>query len=101
CGFRHSLALAHFVNANDSAILAGTHLVPQSWLDADTYQSIFWNATGINNPEARHRFGLATCGGCHGFETGNIGATAYSYQHLSPRAFGQTAALSGYLMGIE
>ncbi len=53
----------------------------------------FWNAPGINNPEARHKFSLNTCNGCHGAETQTI------FLQISPRAQGQVSQLSAFLTG--
>lgn len=52
-----------------------------------------WDAPGIDNPEARHKFALNTCNGCHG------GETQTSFLHMSPRAKGQVSALSRFLTG--
>jgi hypothetical protein len=54
-----------------------------------------WTAPGILNNEARHRFSLNTCNGCHGFaETGT------AFLHVSPRFPGSEAQLSGFMTGI-
>ena len=53
----------------------------------------FWNAPGINNPEARHKFSLNTCNGCHG------GETQTGFLQVQPRGLGQESSLSGFLLG--
>ena len=64
--------LASFVNANEAAIIAETHDVPEQFegapfLGGAVFNDRFtlWNAPGINNNEARHHFSLNTCNGCH------------------------------------
>ncbi|WP_426752551.1 hypothetical protein [Myxococcus sp. Y35] len=72
--------LRDFINANTPAILANTYTVPTTfptastpflgafpWIASDT--TSFWRATGISVNEARHKFSLNTCSGCHGRET--------------------------------
>jgi hypothetical protein len=54
----------------------------------------FWEAPGINNPEARHKFSLNTCDGCHGAETGT------EFLHVFPRVVGEQSRISGFLNGI-
>jgi hypothetical protein len=55
----------------------------------------FWNAPGILNPEARHKFSLNTCDGCHGAETQT------SFLQVFPRFPGQESSLSGFMTGID
>lgn len=92
--------LRDFVNQNATAILNGTHVVPLTFAGASfragaiTNNIDFWRAGGITNNNARHKFSLNTCNGCHGAET-NTG-----FLHVSPRIATQAAALSGFLTGI-
>lgn len=74
---------ANFINTNTAAILANTYTVPPTWmgppfLGANSFIPVpattFWNAPGIANLNARHKFSLNTCGACHGRET-NTGFT--------------------------
>jgi hypothetical protein len=97
--FNGAAALATFVNANEAAVLSEQHDVP---LQADgapfragaiVNNVDFWSAPGIANNEARHKFSLNTCNGCHGAETST------AFLHVSPRAADQEAALSGFLTG--
>jgi hypothetical protein len=103
--------LATWINANQAAILAGTHAVPDQlplppgdgFLGAATlnffnpingmFQHDFWTASGIASNAARHKFSLATCNGCHGAETGN------GFLHVGPASFGSRASLSKFLTG--
>ncbi len=98
--FNSTRTLARFINANEASILLETHDAPLSFEGAPFQAaSIFnnvdaWDAPGINNPEARHKFSLNTCNGCHG------GETQTSFLHVNPRSPGQPSALSGFLTGI-
>lgn len=100
--FNNSLLLAQFINDNEDAVVKERHLVPevlagvnfQAATDFNELQS--WNAPGINNSEARHKFALNTCSGCHGPEAG-----VFNFLHVLPRAVGQEARLSGFLTGAE
>lgn len=97
--------LADFINANEPAILALAHQVPLNYpagspfLGGNAFSGDvsgpghFWNAPGIANLEARHRFSLATCDGCHRPETRT------SFTHIRPRAFGAESVLSDFLTG--
>lgn len=85
--------LARFINANEALARAGRHVVPDAWLGGADPARLIWNAPGIRDPEARHGFALQTCSGCHFRETST------SFTHVSPRAAGQEAPLSGFLRG--
>lgn len=94
-----SQTLANFINANTSALLAGTHVVPATFNGAPflggssiTQPQTFWRAPGVN-PEARFQFSVNTCSGCHAGETGT------PFLHISPRGPGQVAQLSSFLTG--
>ncbi|XXX72106.1 LamG domain-containing protein [Sorangium sp. So ce134] len=100
--FDGSTTLADFVNQNEAAILLEQHTVP------DTFQGIpflggsslnnltAWIAPGILNNEARHKFSLNTCNGCHG-----AAETGTPFLHVNPRAPGNEATLSGFMTGID
>jgi hypothetical protein len=108
--FNRSGELARFINANEATILAdpasgsGAPLydVPLSFegepfLGGAVFNDIFgdeWNAPGIASDEARHRFGLNTCNGCHGAETQS------AFLQIFPREVGQQSFMSGFLTGI-
>jgi hypothetical protein len=99
--FDNTAALASWVNANEPAILAEQHQVPLMFQGAPFLTgSVFndlgtWRADGITNPEARHKFALNTCNGCHSLdETGTF------FLQVAGRFPGQEAPLSGFLTGI-
>ncbi len=100
--FQFGGPLADFVNENEAAILAEQHVVPESFqgapfLGSHVENGLFgWFNDAINNPEARHKFSLNTCNGCHSAdETGTF------FLHVSPREFGNESQLSGFLTGID
>jgi hypothetical protein len=99
--FNNSATLASFVNANEAAIIAETHDVPEqfdgaSFLGGAILNDGFtvWNAPGINNSEARFHFSLNTCNGCHSRDTG------VAFLQIFPRFPGTEARLSGFLTGV-
>jgi len=96
-----SALLADYVNTNEQTILAGTNTVPTTWrgqpflggsADGDPV-SLFFNAPGIHNNEARHLFSMNTCPGCHTTET----PTAFF--QVGPRNLGHRSAVSAFLTG--
>jgi hypothetical protein len=98
--FDGTSALAAFINANEAAILSETHDVPATlngapFLAGSVFNDLSgWSAPGVNNNEARHKFSLNTCNGCHSAaETGTF------FLQVSPRFPGQEAFLSGFLTG--
>lgn len=112
--FRNTTALASFINSNTLAILNGTYNVTPSWVTGSTFNfsvadSGVWNASGIVDPEARHRYSLGTCDACHGGETrynGNpsvsfpLGSTPEtSFVHVAPRLPNVASDLSKFLTG--
>lgn len=100
--FNGSTAFRDFVNTNTTAILAGKHVVPVTFAGEPfrggnaLVSGAIWNAPGITNDQARHLVSVNTCNGCHGFGETNTG-----FLHVSPRAAGQVAALSGFLTGED
>jgi hypothetical protein len=56
-----------------------------------------WNgAATVNNNDARNKFSLGTCSGCHFTETNT------PFVHINPSSpIGSPAALSGFLTGIN
>jgi hypothetical protein len=94
-----SMLLGDFINANESAILAERHEVPETFggvpfLAAAIPNNIdAWFAPNVENNEARHKFSLNTCNGCHGAET-NTG-----FLHVFPRFPGERTQLSRFLTG--
>jgi hypothetical protein len=101
-GFNNTDTLASFINANEVAIVAETHTVPEQFLGSPflggaVFNDFFtqWNAPGINNLEARFHFAVNTCNGCHSTETGTF------FLQITPRFPGNEASLSGFLTGIS
>jgi hypothetical protein len=99
--FNFSETLTQYVNGNESSILAERHVVPElfngaAFLGASIINSGFsaWSVAGVN-PEARHKFSLNTCNGCHGAET------ATGFLHVGPRFPGEESFLSGFLTGTS
>jgi hypothetical protein len=97
--FNGSDRLGRFINDNEAAVVAETHEVPLSFenepfLAASTFNNIdVWSAPNIKNPEARHKFSLNTCNGCHGGETNS------AFLQIFPRNPGEQSRLSGFLTG--
>jgi hypothetical protein len=102
--FDFSQQLADFVNANEESILLERHDVPLTILDGGMPRpfltgAVFndlssWFSPGITNPEARHKFALNTCNGCHSSQETNT-----PFLMVSPRVPGQEARLSPFLTG--
>ncbi|WP_437605627.1 LamG domain-containing protein [Sorangium sp. So ce834] len=101
-GFDGSARLADFVNQNEAAILLEQHTVPDTFqgspfLGGSSFNNLTaWTAPGILNNEARHKFSLNTCNGCHGADE-----TGTGFLHVNPRSLGNEATLSGFMTGIN
>jgi len=100
--FMNQSIVATFINQNQAAIIAERHVVPDTFdgvpfLGASSLNDLeHWNAPGINSNEARHKFSLNTCNGCHGSkETGTV------FLQINPRSAGEEAILAGFLTGID
>lgn len=97
--FKSSARTARWINANESAILAGKHIVPAKFEDLpfrggnSLTDFTSWNPAGVRNPEARHLLAVNTCDGCHGSETST------GFLHVGNRSKGALAPLSGFLTG--
>ncbi len=98
--FKNTPTLGSFINANEAAILADAHSVPELFQGAPFLTgAVFndlsaWFAPGID-PEVRHHFSLNTCNGCH-----STAETGTPFLHITPRfAAGSEATLSGFLLG--
>lgn len=100
--FNVSPVLADFINQNEASILTETHDVPESFQGAPFLGgAVFndlgsWTVPGVTNPEARHKFALNTCNGCHSSRE-----TGVFFLQVSPRDVGQEAFLSGFLTGTS
>jgi hypothetical protein len=89
--------LTNYVMQNLPDILSETHTVPEFfqgqpflWGSALTPPDFFWNAPGAD-PEARFKFSVNTCNGCH------AGETRTPFLHISNRFGGQESTLSAFL----
>jgi hypothetical protein len=97
--FNFSTSLTGFINENAPAILAEQHTVPLDFNGAPFQAAAVlndlttWFADGVD-PEARHKFALNTCNGCHSTQETNT-----FFTHISPRFAGSQAALSPFLTG--
>ena len=97
--FMNTESLGNFIKENQADILAERHVVPASrggipFLGPSAFVplDLFWRAPGVSN-EARHKFSMNTCNGCH------AGETQTEFVHVAPREAGRVAALSPYLKG--
>ncbi len=105
--FNRTAVLANFVNGNEADILAEKHVVPDQFPVGNSFLAgsapmpdrVFWDnpTTGpvITSREARHKFSLQTCNGCHQGETNT------EFTHIKPTPFGTPAELSGFMTGIS
>jgi len=100
-------ALADYVNAHESSIVADQHTVllsfgglPFRGASSSRHGVVYgWNSPLITNREARHKFALQTCNGCHFDETATT-MGAQQFFHILPVTNGP-AALSGFMTGID
>jgi hypothetical protein len=101
-GFNNSAALGNFIRANEEAILAEQYQVPAIFSGTPFLaagirvpdETFFWRAPSVSI-EARHKFSLNTCSGCH------TGETKTEFNHILPRAAGQASNLSLYMRGVS
>lgn len=100
-GFNGSARLASYINTNEVDIVAERHSVPDT-LDGEPFLAgavlnplVTWFAPGVTNSEARHKFALNTCNGCHSGETNTF------FLQVSPRFRGQESSLSPFLTGTD
>jgi hypothetical protein len=101
--FQNRAQLASFINDEAPAILDGSHAVPLERPAGTPFRGALafpgsgraWNAPGILDLDARHRFSLATCDGCHTREVDN------QFLHIRPRRIGRVSSLSDFLTGID
>ncbi|XXF79298.1 hypothetical protein P2318_05970 [Myxococcaceae bacterium GXIMD 01537] len=96
-----SLILTDYVNQNLASVLSETHTIPeffenQSMLagSALTPFNFAWAVPQVST-EARHKFSVNTCNGCHAGETNTF------FLHVNPRQEGQPAFLSPFLLGAS
>jgi hypothetical protein len=94
--------LADYINANEASILIEKHSVPatfagQPFIGGSMITDFFvWDAPGVN-PQARAKFALNTCNGCH---TSSLETNTPVFQ-ISPRSVGQESSLSPFLLGTQ
>jgi Concanavalin A-like lectin/glucanases superfamily len=100
--FNFTDTLSRYINANESSILTQTHTVPATF-EGQPFQAgsmitdfFTWQPPGVN-PEAREKFALNTCNGCH---TSPLETNTFVFQ-VSPRSLGQTSQLSPFLLGTQ
>jgi hypothetical protein len=98
----NTTTLADYINANEPAILAEKHTVPE-FFEGQPFQAgsmitdfFVWNAPGVN-PQARAKFAQNTCNGCH---TSPLETNTFVFQ-IAPRQPGQEATLSPFLLGTQ
>lgn len=90
----NSPALRNLINRNQRAILNEAFIVPPTMLGgASEANGEVWQADGILNNDARHKFALNTCSGCHSAET-NV-----SFVHVEVRGAKMKSKLSPFLLG--
>jgi Concanavalin A-like lectin/glucanases superfamily len=100
--FNGTQTLTDYINANEPSILTQTHTVPETFagqpFQAGSMITDFfvWQAPGVN-PEARAKFALNTCNGCH---TNPLESNVFVFQ-VSPRSQGQESSLSPFLLGTQ
>jgi len=99
--FDGSPLLSAFVSQNETAILAEQHEVPQqfqgqSFLGGSVINPLdAWFVPGVSS-EARHKFSLNTCNGCH-----SSAETSTPFLMVFPRFPGQESSLSPFLTGVQ
>lgn len=95
--FKGTAALTDFINANSAAIIAGKHSLPTNLQgpSAAAPKGAFLSGDGIDDSNARFRFALSTCDGCHTTETGT------SFLHIRNRAADAPSALSAFFSGVD
>jgi hypothetical protein len=98
----NTTTLADYINANQPAILAEKHTVPE-FFEGQPFQAgsmitdfFVWSAPGID-PQARAKFAQNTCNGCH---TSPLETNTFVFQ-VAPRQPGQEAVLSPFLLGTQ
>ena len=118
--------LRDLINENEVSILEGTFILPTElfgsgsivgpFLPSDfpdfedrtftvlpffnPFVDIPWSAEGIANNEARHKFALNTCNGCHRSETDTAFLQiGFPPEHMLPASLGNEAQLAAFLTG--
>lgn len=92
--------IADYINANEASLLVEQHVVPdlfqgQHIAGGNSFNDLLaWTAPGVRNNEARHKFSLNTCNGCHSSEE-----TGTSFLHIFPRSPGEMSQISPFMAG--
>ncbi|HEX6245063.1 MAG TPA: LamG domain-containing protein, partial [Polyangiales bacterium] len=95
-----SSLVADYINANEASILLEQHVVPelfqgQPLIGGNSFNDLLaWTAPGINNNEARHKFSLNTCNGCHSLDEAGT-----AFLHIFPRSPGEVSQISPFMAG--
>jgi hypothetical protein len=104
--FHDTDRLVQWINANSTAIVNGTHVVPELLPDGTHFlgarapipgdnTSFIWDrGHDITAANARQMFSLGTCSGCH------TGETQTQFTHVKPGVM-RPPTLSGFLTGIS
>lgn len=102
--------LSNWVNANPTAILNQTHLLPSQYQNQrlrgfkgeNLQHNTFWKMAGVSNNDVRHKLSLNTCSGCHGLETGagNFNNTGNQFAMVVPRHYRQRSEVSSFISGV-
>ena len=103
--FDRSPELAEWINANEAAVVREKHEVPltldglpggRAFVGGAVFNNLdTWRIPGVTNPEARHKFALNTCNGCH-----SSAETGTAFLMVSNRFPGEPARLSPFMTGI-
>ncbi|HEY9898050.1 MAG TPA: hypothetical protein V6D00_02605 [Pantanalinema sp.] len=108
-------ALANYIRRNEQDILAEQHQVPAGMLAGSALvpgagdfppagisdPPLFWKASGVN-PEARFKFSLNTCNGCHLREGGlQTLPPGEAFLQVRPRKANEPATLSPFMTGHD
>lgn len=108
----NTTTLGDYINENEAAILKDAHVLPTPMLagaapvpGAIGDLPILWNAPNIAHPDdARFKFALNTCSGCHLAEAGLDKPTPIpfvAFLQVQPRFAGQEAVLSTFMTGKD
>jgi hypothetical protein len=97
------LLMRDFINNNEAQVLLERHSIGLTYpgdparlflaAEASNFVDFFWNPTGVFNGNARHKFSLNTCNGCH-----SDTETDTPFLHI--RKGPVNVQLSGFLTGV-
>lgn len=93
-----SETLDQFMLDNQTAILAGTYVIPKSMIGGATIAiptTQWFGSSGTVPEDVRHEFSLNTCSGCHSGETSTL------FLHLTLRNVSEESQPSAFLLGDE